>query len=50
MKVKDPVCGMTIDDKDAVAQSSFKGKPYYFCSEDCKIAFDESPDDYAGAR
>jgi YHS domain-containing protein len=50
MKVKDPVCGMTIEDSDAVATSTYKGKKYYFCSDDCKVTFDESPDDYAGAR
>ena len=39
---------MTIEDTDAVATSTHKGKTYYFCSEDCKVTFDESPEDYAG--
>ena len=47
MQVKDPVCGMTIDQKDAVGTSTYQGKTYYFCSEDCKATFDESPEDYA---
>ena len=46
--VKDPVCGMTIDEKDAVATSEHRGKRYYFCSQDCKQEFDQNPDDYAG--
>ncbi len=39
--VKDPVCGMTIKDKDSIFISSFKGVTYYFCSEKCKTDFDE---------
>ena len=46
MKVKDPVCGMTIEESDAVATSTYQGKKYHFCSEDCKRTFDESPEDY----
>ncbi len=48
MKVKDPVCGMVIEQDDAVATSTHEGKTYYFCSEDCKVTFDESPKDYPG--
>lgn len=47
MSVKDPVCGMVIDEKDAVGTSDYNGKTYYFCSQDCKVAFDEAPEDYA---
>ena len=47
-QVKDPVCGMMIEEKDAVATSDYEGKRYYFCSKDCKIEFDASPEDYAG--
>lgn len=36
MKVIDPVCNMTIEDKDAVALSMYKGTKYYFCSKPCK--------------
>ena len=32
MKVKDTVCGMTAEDKDAAATSDYQGKTYYFCS------------------
>ncbi|HEX2031873.1 MAG TPA: YHS domain-containing protein [Actinomycetota bacterium] len=47
MAVKDPVCGMTIEEADAVATSEFGGKTYYFCSADCKEEFDQNPEDYA---
>lgn len=46
-KAKDPVCGMTIEEGDAVGTSEHAGKRYYFCSSDCKKEFDENPDDYA---
>ncbi len=46
-QVKDPVCGMMIDDATAVAKSEYQDKRYYFCSKDCKVEFDENPDDYA---
>lgn len=46
-KVKDPVCGMMIEERDAVATSDYGGKRYYFCSQDCKTEFDENPADYA---
>jgi Cu+-exporting ATPase len=44
MKVTDPVCKMVIEDKDAVGISTYKGKPYYFCSEMCKEDFDKDPE------
>ena len=43
MKVKDPVCGMTIGDKDAAATSAYKGTTYYFCSTSCKEKFEKDP-------
>lgn len=47
-QVKDPVCGMVIDDKSAVGSSQYQGQTYYFCSTDCKSEFDAAPSDYAG--
>lgn len=41
---KDPVCGMTVDNKSLVA--SHKGKDYYFCSESCKTTFDSEPEKF----
>jgi Cu+-exporting ATPase len=46
MKVVDPVCKMTIEDKDAVATSLYKGTTYYFCSLPCKEDFDKEPESY----
>ena len=47
MSVKDPVCGMMIEESDAVATSVYNDKTYYFCSNDCKEEFDANPGDYA---
>ncbi len=46
MKVKDQVCGMTIEDKDAAAISEYRGKTYYFCSSQCKDKFEKDPEKY----
>jgi len=46
MKATDPVCGMTIEDTDAVGTSVYEDKTYHFCSNDCKEEFDENPEDY----
>jgi Cu+-exporting ATPase len=46
MKVVDPVCKMTIEDKDAAAISVYKGTTYYFCSGHCKEDFDKDPESY----
>ena len=42
-KVKDPVCGMTIEAKNAPGTSEFNGEVYYFCSTACKGKFDANP-------
>ncbi len=47
MSAKDPVCGMVIEEKDAVGTSVHNGTTYHFCSMDCKEEFDENPEDYA---
>jgi len=46
VKVKDPVCGMEIDPKDAAGKAEYQGQTYYFCSPDCKKAFDKEPEKY----
>ncbi len=43
MGVVDPVCKMTIEERNAVAASSYKGTTYYFCSKACKEKFDANP-------
>lgn len=47
MAAVDPVCGMTIEESDAVGTSEYEGKTYYFCSKDCQEEFDSAPEDYA---
>jgi YHS domain-containing protein len=44
--VRDPVCGMTIDEKTAKGQSEYKGQTYYFCAAICKTKFDQDPAKY----
>lgn len=44
--VKDPVCGMTIDEKTAAGQSEYAGQTYYFCAPVCKQKFDQDPTRY----
>ena len=46
-KVKDPVCGMEIDQKAAAGTAEYEGVTYYFCSAACKKNFDRNPDKYA---
>jgi Cu+-exporting ATPase len=42
---KDPVCGMTVDEK-APLKSTHEGKNYVFCSGSCKAKFDKNPSQY----
>ncbi|MBI4710577.1 MAG: heavy metal translocating P-type ATPase [Nitrospirae bacterium] len=44
--VTDPVCKMTINEKDAAGTSVYKGAAYYFCSPACKEDFDKDPEAY----
>ena len=46
---KDPVCGMSVDEKKAAATAVFQAKTYQFCSSGCKAAFDKDPEKYAKA-
>lgn len=46
-RVKDVVCGMTIDSDSAAGQSQFEGRTFYFCSAQCKRQFDADPRRYA---
>ncbi|BFH73632.1 YHS domain-containing protein [Sulfurisphaera javensis] len=45
MKVKDPVCGMDVDDTTPY-KFSYKGKTYYFCSPMCMAEFKKRPEKY----
>ena len=44
--VIDPVCGMQLNEEDAVAVSDYEGKTYYFCSEICQDEFAEDPEQF----
>lgn len=44
--VTDPVCGMRIDEDDAVATAEHEGSTYYFCSQACRDAFVAEPSAY----
>jgi len=48
--VKDPVCGMTIDENTAKGQSEYKGQTYYFCAPICKTRFDQDPAKYVKSQ
>lgn len=44
---KDPICGMSVDEKKASDSSIHAGKTYYFCSPYCKTEFEKKPTKYA---
>ena len=39
----DPVCGMTVDEKTALATAVHEGTTYYFCAPGCKRTFEKDP-------
>ncbi len=45
-KVKDPVCGMSVDSATAKHRATFAGEAYYFCSAGCKTKFEADPKRY----
>ncbi|MEM2896051.1 MAG: YHS domain-containing protein [Candidatus Bathyarchaeia archaeon] len=47
---KDPVCGMTVDEKTAKYKSEYMGKTYYFCGQACKKTFDKDQTKYVGEQ
>lgn len=46
--VKDPVCGMAVDEKTIKFKSEYMGKTYYFCCGSCKATFDKNQTKHAG--
>jgi YHS domain-containing protein len=48
--VKDPVCLMEIDPKDAAGKTEYQGRTYYFCAPGCQLAFDQNPARYVSSR
>ncbi len=49
MLVRDPVCGMEIEEKDAFASHAYGDRTFYFCSEACAQHFRDRPESYASA-
>jgi Cu+-exporting ATPase len=45
-KHKDPVCGMTVASRRAVAQVEHAGNTYYFCSKGCAERFSRAPEKF----
>jgi len=43
---KDPVCGMEVSRLTAVEEMDHQGKTYYFCSGNCRQAFEAEPENY----
>lgn len=44
--VKDPICGMMVDEKKTPYRSVHDGRTFYFCSAHCKATFDKDPHRY----
>ena len=45
-KVRDPVCGMSVDPHKTPHRHEHRGHTYYFCSAGCKTKFAAGPDKY----
>ena len=48
--IKDPVCGMTINEEDAAGSILYKGIKYFFCAPGCKVSFIRDPKKYIKQR
>jgi len=46
--IKDPVCGMSVDEKKTPQAARHEGTRYYFCSTGCRDAFTKNPTKFAG--
>ena len=42
----DPICKMKVEIATTDLHSDYEGKRYYFCAQNCKDTFDESPEQY----
>lgn len=40
---KDPICGMTVDEKTTALHAERDGKTFYFCSDHCRAKFMSNP-------
>ncbi|HKW34456.1 MAG TPA: heavy metal translocating P-type ATPase [Candidatus Acidoferrum sp.] len=48
-KVKDPVCGMSVDSAKAASKVEHNGKAYFFCSKRCAERFAQEPEKFLAA-
>ena len=46
MSAKDPVCGMDVEEEEAVAGLEYEGQVYYFCNRECMKKFEANPAEY----
>ncbi len=46
----DPVCGAGLQEDTAAGKSEHRGETYYFCSQSCKMEFDDNPYAYAAGQ
>jgi Cu+-exporting ATPase len=46
----DPVCGMTVQEKEAAGSFAYQGRSYYFCSAKCLNEFKTNPEAYVHAE
>ena len=42
MQVKDPVCGMMIEESAAAAHGTYDGRLVYFCCEGCRRTYERT--------
>jgi YHS domain-containing protein len=45
--MRDPVCGMTVDERTSKLKSEYQGKEYFFCSQGCMTSFNANPAKYS---
>ena len=45
--IRDPVCGVILDEKTAKYKIKHEGKTYYFCSVQCKKRFKRNRSKFA---
>jgi YHS domain-containing protein len=42
MKVKDPVCGMVVEQSDATVHGTYGGQTVYFCATACQKTYERT--------
>ena len=45
-KAQDPVCLMKVKIEDDAISLDYRGRAYYFCSQNCKDEFSQEPEKY----